>query len=248
MIRRIRKLKRRLTNRRYHRFAILSAGRTGSTMLHTCLQRHTRVLSSSEVFNIELFEGDPERIESIRKDPIEYLRKYVFVDYSPITRAVGFKMLYSQCPEPNCSRFLQWMLDSGIRVIHLKRRDSLAMYVSGLVARQENRWHVLEEEENVGRIAPLSIYISQEKYLGFITELTAQVQSYDRLLRDVSHLEIFYEDLIENMGGELRRVTEFLGVRFEDGMKPMTKKRITQPLSEIVLNYAELVSLSELSR
>ena len=214
-------------------------------MLHTCLQRHTRILSHSEVFNIELFESDSERIEIIRKDPVEYLHKYVFVDYAPITRAVGFKMLYSQCPAPNCPNFLKWLFDSGTRIIHLKRHDTLAMYISGLVAREERRWHVLEGEDP-GHIKPQSIFVSPDEYIEFLTGLNAEIQIYDRLLQNVSHLEICYEELIGNMDRELQRAAEFLGVRFETGMRPMTKKRITQPLSEIVANYSDLQRLSEL--
>lgn len=216
-------------------------------MLHTCLQRHTRIESHSEVFNIELYESDPERIGAICRDPLEYLNEYVFVDYAAITRAVGFKMLYSQCPAQYCPSFLLWLIESGTRIIHLKRRDTLAMYVSGLIARKEQRWHVLEEE-SAENIEPKSILVPQNEYLDFLTDLTAEVQSYDRLLHNVSHIEIYYEDLIANMDWELKRVTNFLGVRFEDGMRPMTKKRVTQPLSEIVSNFNDLLKLPELNR
>lgn len=238
----VRQLKRRLVNRRYNKFVIFTEGRTGSTMLHTCLQRHTRILSHSEVFNLGLFTSDPERLEAIERDPIAYLYKYVFVDYAPIARAIGIKLLYSQCPGSDCPAFLQKLIDLDVRIVHLKRRDVLAMYVSGLVARGENRWHVLEGEQP----EPLkqnSIVVSRDEFTDFAARYIAEVKRCNRFLSDVPHLEIYFEELSTNVDSELHRVVEFLGLRYEEGMRPMTKKRITQPLSEIVVNYSELEGL-----
>jgi LPS sulfotransferase NodH len=242
MFSRVRELKRRLVNRRYVKFAILTEGRTGSTMLHTCLQQHANILSHSEVFNLGLFTADPKRTEAIKRDPVEYLYTYVFVDYARVTRAVGFKMLYSQCPSLDCQGFLQRIIDTGVRIIHLQRRNVLAMYVSGLVAQDENRWHIFggEHAEHLER---QSIIVSHDEYIGFVTRYITEVKRWDRFLRNVSHLDVYYEDLTADMDRELGRIGKFLGVRFKKGIRPLTKKRITQPLSEIVANYAELEKL-----
>lgn len=211
-------------------------------MLHTCLQRHTRILSHSEVFNIGLFTEDPARLAAIERDPIDYLFKYVFVDYAPVTRAVGIKLLYSQCPDSDCLAFLQKLIDLDVQIIHLKRRDILAMYVSGLVARGENRWHVLEDEQ-AELLKQNSVVVSRDEFADFSARYIAEVKRYSRFFSDVPHLDIDFEELTTNIDGELRRVVEFLGLRYEEGMRPMTKKRITQPLSEIVVNYPDLEGL-----
>lgn len=85
--------------------------------------------------------------------------------------------------------------------------------------------------------------VSRDEFADFSARYIAEVKRYSRFFSDVPHLDIDFEELTTNIDGELRRVVEFLGLRYEEGMRPMTKKRITQPLSEIVVNYPDLEGL-----
>ena len=146
------------------RFVILCAARTGSTWLRLMLQEHPDILCHGEVLapladQIDGFEPVPElqlgltgpQLADWRDaDPVGFL--YEAVLPSGVADAVGAKLNYNQLEnELKCVR-RKLVSDPELRIIHLKRRNLLARYISGWVVQHTQVHGQGSQQGKSGRI------------------------------------------------------------------------------------------------
>ena len=64
----------------------------------------------------------------------------------------------------------------------------------------------------------------------------------EQLVGSNPYLKVFYEDIVDDLAGELNRMTDFLGVPRQPGLEPPTVKLNSAPIAEIVINYDEVAA------
>ena len=231
-------------------------------MLRSALESHPNIVCQTEVFN-----SDNPKLPYPLNTPTEtILNEWVFKNFDVEVKRVGF-VLQSYHPWglaafPGIRENPQWrniwpLLGqmTGLRVIHLKRRNLLARHVSHLQARASGRWHNWHGQRvnNVTHLegVPASGTTQAPSEIKRPISLDAErlridfediEQSRARAESDLAMhpvLEVYYEDLCQHFDRECARVLEFLDCR-AGALAPATFKLEQTSLSERIANYAEL--------
>lgn len=172
----------------------------------------------------------------IQNHPTHFLERIIFKKRLSRVLAVGFKLFYYHAKLD--SRQVIWDMlreRKDIKVIHLKRHNTLREILSLKKAFKTNRWTNItgNEEEN------FSIFLDYEECLREFTYAQQAKEEYELLFQEHSVLELVYEDLSNDYQGEMKRVQEFLGV-VPEPVQPLTYKQSNQALPEAISNYFEL--------
>jgi hypothetical protein len=260
------------------RFVLLSGARTGSTVFAYALNSHPQALCFGELFNYTvkgaidyIVEGydktDPADMALRDTDAVAFLRQRIFRDHHQDVRAVGLKYHYLH--------FLGFpgALDSliaatDVRVLHLRRRNLLRMFVSlkmayetgdwkqhkpgPMLTRSNASWAVRHPAMAVARLrqrlappstapAPsrLSLRVLPDELQAFIDEVEHSSAHYDGLFAAHAKRDFFFEDLEADAGRVFDDAVDFLDL-------PRRKLRIAlerqnpQPLPSLIENYGEL--------
>ena len=237
----------------YQKFIILGKGRSGSNFLRGLLNSQSQTITFGELFRDydsigwEFPEYD-QRLQSssltqsssliqlMQNDPVKFLKENVFKNYPKHIQAVGFKLFYYHAQ--NDSRQSIWTYLQGeraIKIIHLKRNNTLRELFSLRKAFKTNRWtNVTGQAEEA-----FSITLDYEDCLQEFTHTQEIKQQYDRFFQEHPMIHVFYEDLLSDCEGEMRKILEFLEVEYEP-VKPSTYKQNNQSLAESITNYFEL--------
>jgi len=242
------------------RFCVLATQRSGSTWFVDLLNLQDGIRTFSEVFRqgeirdpnafYEKRLNPPERFVDYRKRtgarrPFvtgSYLR--LLDSFAPDCDALGFKLMYNHVwalPE------LMPLLATGrYRVLHLVRRDRLALVVSRLRRRQTGTAH--SDKSSMDR-RPVRLDVAEVLALLDQADAQARKARLFRLLMPLRKIIVYYEDLAQDTEHEIRRSLQFLGI--ESGSirsdSALRKMRPAQ-LQEYVLNYDELASAVRASR
>jgi LPS sulfotransferase NodH len=236
------------------RFVILSAARTGSTLLHYMLASHPGVFAAGEIFNpVERKQGviawcdpsDPHAAINTDENLLEWRETEPkrFVDeLIKATEAwggyqvIGFKWHYwDPLPEEAAAQHL--FADTSIRVIHLKRRNLLRQVVSYQRALQTEQWVRLRGQAPV-ELPVISLPI--EKLLPEIAAIEAKEHEYERGMRGHPILDLYYEDLAQDPQAVGRQVLKFLGVEPSAELSILTEKTNADSLRDAIIDYDEL--------
>lgn len=231
----------------YCKFFILGRGRSGSNFLRGLLNSHSRIVVFGELFrsfdsigwefpDYEGYLRSPRLRTMAQHAPVEFLRKKVFRKFPEEVAAVGFKLFYYHAQEDSRQPVWNFLRDQKeIKVIHLKRNNTLKVLLSEKKAFETDRWtNTTGEPEQ-----RLSINIKYEECLQFFSRAHWEKESFDEFFDGNQKLDVVYEDLADNLVYEIKRVQEFLGVGCEP-VQPRTYKQSNQPLSEAIANYFEL--------
>ena len=229
-------------HRDYVRFVIVTSARTGSNLLAHSIGRDDTVVVYSEILRRQdIFPprfarlGNSSRI--FRDDPVRFLERYIYRKYPRKVLAVGFKLFYYHAPRDSEWGRAVWRYlagDTGLRVIHLRRRNLLAAQISLRKADETNQWIRYSDPAQQSAM-PLDF---EETRASFEQQRAWERDAAERF---AGHplLEVFYEDLAADFSGELHRVQTFLELRVRN-LSPATSKRPSQPLAEQIVNYHEL--------
>jgi LPS sulfotransferase NodH len=236
------------------RFVILSAARTGSTLLHYMLASHPGVFAAGEIFNpVEKEQGiiawcdpsdphaaintDEKLLELRQTQPMRFVQELIKATEAwggyPV---IGFKWHYWEpSPEEAAAQYL--FADKSIRVIHLKRRNLLRQVLSFQRAVQTEQWVRLRGE------APLelpAISLPMEKLLPEIAAVEGKEHEYERGMSGHPILNLYYEDLAQDPQAVGRQALEFLGVDPSEEMRVLTEKTNADSLRDAIIDYDEL--------
>jgi LPS sulfotransferase NodH len=230
----------------YTRFIILSRGRSGSNFLRGLLNSHSQILTFGELFRVQNSIGweypgynlnlQPQNVLRLaQSDPIRFLEEKVFRKYPSHISAVGFKIFYYHARDSQQPLWSFLRDQKNLKIIHLKRNNTLRVLLSLKRAFQTNIW----TNNEITEVERLKYSLDYEECLGeFIWSETVK-KEFDTFFRDSDKIDIFYEDLASGYEIELKRILAFLHVSFEN-LKPTTYKQSSQPLSEEISNYFEL--------
>jgi LPS sulfotransferase NodH len=231
-------------SKEYTRFIILSRSRTGSNFLRGLLNAHSQVITYSEMFknNKAIEWGFPgyndakATLALFQNDPVEFLKKKVFTKYPRKTAAVGFKLFYYHAKDSQWSGLWSFLKeDTGIKIIHLKRRNILETHLSRQRALLTDNWANISGKRQQQPAIPLDY----AECLKDFNQTRDWEREYDLYFSKHPMLEVFYEDLSQRYQTEIQRVQEFLGLCFEP-VAPITFKQGILPLSKSITNYTEL--------
>ena len=127
-------------------------------------------------------------------------------------------------------------------IVHLKRRNILHALVSSRVAYKTGIYGVRSGREDADYRKKISAITYSPEGL---EQDFRQTREWERAgaARFANHpmIEIFYEDMADDLAGVVRNVTDFLGLA---PCEPRTdfKKQRTGSMKEVVANYDELKS------
>jgi LPS sulfotransferase NodH len=231
-------------SKEYTRFIILSRSRTGSNFLRGLLNAHSQVITYSEMFknNRAIEWGFPgyndtkATIALFQNDPVQFLEKKVFTKYPRKIAAVGFKLFYYHAKDRQWNGLWSYLKeDTGLKIIHLKRRNILETHLSRQRAMLTDNWANISGE----RQEQPAIALDYAECLKDFKQTRDWEREYDLYFSKHPMLEVFYEDLSQSYHAEIQRVQEFLGLCFEP-VAPKTFKQGILPLSKSITNFAEL--------
>ena len=228
----------------YTRFIILSRSRTGSNYLRGLLNSHKGIIVYSEFFksNASIEWGFPgyndngSRLALFQNDPVAFLDKWVFQKYPRHTEAVGFKLFYYHARDGKWS--VVWphlQNDTGIKIIHLKRKNILETHLSRQRAMLTDKWANITGEKE----AQPAVQIIYEECLQDFVQTRTWEQDNEEYFSQHPMMNVYYEDLAGDYQVKMKEIQEFLGVT-PVPVAPQTFKQATLPLSRSITNYWEL--------
>jgi len=213
----------------YRKFVVLTRDRTGSNMLIQALNSHPRIAADYEIF---------AKLNGRRETSILdrcFGRQPFYIE------AKGFKIFYYH-PQDTKKSSVWDMLAAmdDLHVIHLKRRNILHALISSRVAYKTGIYGVRSGREDADYRKKVSaITYSAENLEHDFQETRGWEQAgADRFARHPM-MEIFYEDMASDLSGEIRKVTDFLGLDYSEPKTDFRKQR-TSSLRSQVANYDEL--------
>lgn len=233
-------------------FMIVAAARTGSSMLANLIQSHPNVLCHMEIFNparVEGFSGsyrarlaeEPDlegRLRHLRgQHPEVFLYKIAFDAQG--RRSVGFKFKYEELLLPQFAGARSALIaDTDIRIVHLRRRNLLARYLSWWVVNNVTGVTMIRKGDPKLKLDPVPL--DPEACRADIEHIERIGAFVGRMLAGHPAIEIDYEDLTGPAASEVEaRLQEFLGLP----QRPLTTvlDRLSEaPLSHRIANFREL--------
>lgn len=123
------------------------------------------------------------------------------------------------------------------KVIILQRRDSLARYVSSVVAEKRRKWQV-PKNGKVRAVPPFSL--DPVQCMHSIARHAHLDKSRQQLFEELPTHLLHYEDLCEDIQGQMDAVFTFLD-QTPVPVSP-TEKKVGLPLKEQVLNLGEVLA------
>ena len=213
------------------RFILLGEGRSGTGLLLEELNRRwTEIHAKGEIFALK-DRGSATSFEDVART--------AFANDSGET-IVGFKLFATHATEQQVSALLQL---EGMRVIIMRRRNPLRRYVSQQIAMRTGRW----SEGRSGK--PVTALSVEERRISIdVRHFEANLQNseyrfreFDRLTFGVPKISIWYEDLVADLDGELRRIASFLGAgEPAHESPPRLERQNPEQLKDLIANYDEV--------
>lgn len=236
------------------KFVIVSAPRTGSTLLVKTLNSLDGIRCHGELFNLakvrsyqdgfdpfiasssERQDRDKRLLQARNYDPVGFAQD-VLLNKSAAT---GFKMLYNAFLNPRWNDVTQSLLATvDIRFIHLTRKNSLRRYVSEKILQAGGPNHSQAGGKSNN---PLKVYIDINAFLQRSTEIDAEVEKVSSVLENHNVLDISYERLSDNTAMTVAHVCQFLNLKIEPScIVPALQKVGLADLRDSVSNYQELL-------
>lgn len=230
----------------YTPFIVLTAPRSGSSMLVQSLRAHAGIVSFGELFNRKHigfntpgFANQNRRLQSWRnRHPVEFTKTMVYRGYAARIEAVGFKIFHLHLDRPQLHLLRRYLVEKpGLRIIHLRRRNLLRTFLSRTIAGRTGIWGIPSPEQR----SPLRVRLEPAGCLEYFETVSRQWAEYDEFFRPSTLLDVNYETLVGAFGEEMERVQRFLGVERTD-LPRLTIQQEVRSLPEAIENYAELES------
>ena len=212
------------------RFVVLCLGRTGSSHLVDLLDSHPGIRCYAEILNETHPRAAPEGWigESGSSDAAEHVERLLTATDAPVA---GFKLpLNSLRDHPEVAGWLRD--DPAIRVIRLRRQNTLALLLSRRMLRA-----TLVSQSIHGSYGKQTVTIEPRECLRALRRIEAEDAELDALASGHSTLDLEYARLGEDE--ELERAQRFLGV--EPAPLSSRYERVRKrPFSATIENWEEL--------
>ena len=234
-------------------YMITCSARTGSSLLETSLMSHPDIQSHGEVYQpnrvgplrgrySEMLLDDETCAELTRyrdENQAAFLYKYVFDAQGK--KAVGMKLKHEELFLPKFAETREVIRkDTDIKIIHLRRNDLFARFVSFWLATKVTGVTEIHSDSTRPDITEVTIPI-RDCHMDF-DRSAARYAFFRKVYKDHPTLEVTYEALAgETQSDELQRVQKFLGVEPRE-LTSKLRKVVNKDLREIVTNYDELAA------
>lgn len=229
-------------------FVILFQGRGGSSHFCSLLDSHSSIHCWMELFSTP----DKNRHNRRATLPNEaasasmLMRVYAkVVNYQKNVTAAGFKLKPHQWKiYPEVRHFLRENNDM-VSAIELDREQTLQMAISSQVKKLspdefDRKHNIAKDRRRNAEMRPIKIDI--EEFNNFLLGAVSRQKQIRTLAGEFSkNIRVTYSDLVDKQSETLRSVCSFLNVKFEESMTSGFQKAVTQPYSEIISNYDEVV-------
>ena len=213
---------------KFKRFIVLSRSRTGSNMLISFLNSHSNIHAEGEILS-KLSGRNHKNI----------LAK-VFAKQPFYVKAKGFKIFYYHPQDDKSSGIWNDLASlDDLYVIHLKRRNILRTLISRKIAGIQDVWAT--DQHSGADSKEIAITFTVDELSEGFNQTKAWEQAGDDKFRNHPLISIDYEDLVSHPEQTFRKVTEFLGVRYQQPETKLRKQNI-KSMRETVTNYEELKS------
>ncbi len=133
--------------------------------------------------------------------------------------------------------------DTGLKVIHLRRKNKLETLVSLKTAFLTDEWMHVHNKQRPKTVLQLNF----EECFQYFNKLEAYESDYSARFTEHDALEVVYEDLVEKTNEEMSRIFDFLGLPRQQ-VRTILKKQIVASLPEVIGNYADLKKSFESSK
>jgi len=231
----------------YTRFIITCAARTGSTMLRYLLDGHPEICCHGEVFvrkglvrfifknrrSFGLSQGYKELQQAYQQKPLEdFLSKDLLNITHNAQQAVGFKFKTDEFFDRGYAEIADYLRSNNdIKVIHLRRHDLLAQYVSYLFVQKKIN-PTVSFDTNRDQSSK-KIVLHKKQLLSYLDLVTGRESQIEQELRRNQIHRVWYEDLVRDKENYLSEILSFLGV--QNVITPSTTQKL-------ILNYQDHVS------
>lgn len=185
------------------------------------------------IFNYKYGSGPDDNILDVNHFVIDKcydlskLVDYVFERYN------AFKILYCQVPR-NYKVWDHLVNMRDLKVIHVQRRDYLAMLTSLLLSYKTGVWNV----RSPGIHTDDSITMSVGQLESFFELIDFETEHFQSLFSEHDNIIVDYED-IKNWESLIRKVQKFLNLQYCQLYKKYNKRTV-RPLRNLIYNYDEL--------
>ena len=211
----------------YVKFIVLSRARVGSNLLISLLNSHPAVYAEGEIL---------ARLKNITAEEVV---GRIFNKYPRNIRAVGFKVFYEHPVDDEADKIWNCLKNiEHLRVIHLKRRNYLRSILSLKIAFATDVWAHKHRKNNI----PLQnkrVFLDEGELLKEFKHTKDQEIQFAKRVSSSHVIELYYEDLVNNLESEFNRIIDFLDL---DKFRPKTilKKQNPESISDLIINYKDL--------
>ena len=245
-------------------FIITCAARTGSTMLRYMLDSHPEITCHGEVFKargISRFLKSDKRpyglsplydhlSDGFHNNKIaNFISSHLLSSPDTNSKASGFKFKTDEYFNTSFAEVSNYIRSSkSIKVIHLKRRDLLAQYVSHLMVKKKKS-NTVEFEEPVKGPKDSSLStnkISISRLIDFMEDVVIREKKIIEELRHHDTIEVLYEDIIIPDGPSVKNLQVFLNVT-PQLLNTKTKKILSEYRS-LIKNESEVLAVLQSSK
>lgn len=227
-------------------FMIIAQARSGSTLLCELLNRQDDITCHGEVFSRVWIDrlipppgGHPLSAANIREmlpgrdtDPLCFMSTHVMTFAG---QATGFKIIYDDFIDPRFQDALvRYANANDVRIIHLRRRNHLAAFVSRARMMRFGIRHSDRPFGKNGEVQTASIKVCPRELQRYIARQSALAAHIDATFPQA--LQLTYEGLRE----DFPRLLNHLAVSSNRPFAAPLRKLSPSDLSDVIENYAEL--------
>ncbi len=148
--------------------------------------------------------------------------------------AVGMKLLYNDLPSYNGLLLKYLNTLPALKIIHLRRRNAIASFVSNELAQSTGVWSSYQHSDS-----DRTIFVDTAYLMEYLKDFLVRLENTEKYLANRSMLTIWYEDLLEDSTKELLRSQSFLNVPIHPLQSPFQRLE-TRKLSDIIENFPEV--------
>ena len=172
-----------------------------------------------------------------REDPIGYLEAFFSQPLAEPTSHIGFRLFYSHAQAEEQRDIWAHLQDmTGLKVIHLQRKNLLKNLLSLRLAESSSIW-MTEKGAPTPTYEPVSLGFD-ECLLHFQTR-EAEIKRVTDFFRSSPTVDVFYEDLVTEERAQRDRILGFLGLEPQSLSSKIVKQN-RRGLSESIANYLEI--------
>jgi len=225
----------------YQKILLLGNARVGSTLLQSYLNKHPYIYCEGEIYNtdhLKIYGKADELRQQMNNNPMKFLNTYGYPKHSKKIQFADFKLFYSHFKTEKTNIIWDYLIENkDIKIIHIKRKNSLRNFVSLKIAAKTNEWRSFTEKSNIEN---KQITLTKEECLQEFELQEKILSEIDNSFKNHKIIEIYYTDLINDKEGTMNGIFEFLDthkIRIED---TVLKKQNPESLDELVTNFQDL--------